>query len=248
MIGPMTHAHQHGEQFSTTHWSLVVQAGDKGHPEAARALEALCRRYWFPLYAFVRREGHGDHDAQDLTQAFFTRFLEKDYLREVDQGRGKFRSFLLASLRHFLSNARDHANAAKRGGGRPVLALDFSQAEDRYAHEPTSHWTAEKLYHRRWALAALQAVLTRLRGEWDARGRREFSAAVEDWITGGTPARTHAQVAADFNMTEGAVKNAVHRLRRRYRELLREEIAQTVAHPGEVDEEIQELFAALRGM
>lgn len=243
----MTGPHQDAEQFSTTHWSVVMQAGDKRHPAAAIALEALCQRYWFPLYAFVRREGHDDHDAQDLTQAFFARFLEKDYLGDVDRNRGKFRAFLLASMRHFLSNAWDYTKAAKRGGGQATLNLDFSQAEDRYSREPATHWTPEKLFHRRWALAALQAVLDRLQAEWDAPGRREFFAVAKDWISGSEPTRTYAEVAVDFDMTEGAVKNAIHRLRRRYRELLRQEIAQTVAEPGDVDEEIQQLFAALQG-
>lgn len=247
MIVPMT-VPKKADQFSTTHWSVVMQAGDKRHPEAMMALEALCRRYWFPLYAFVRREGYDDHDAQDLTQAFFARFLEKEYLRDVDRSRGKFRCFLLASMRHFLANARDHAKAQKRGGGQSPLTLDFSQAEDRYSQEPATHWTAEKLFHRRWTLVTLQAVLERLEAEWDTPGRREFFATAKDWLAGSAPTRSYAEVAADFDMTEGAVKNAIHRLRRRYRELLRDEIAQTVADPSEVDEEIRQLFAALQGM
>lgn len=247
MIAPMTGSHK-VDQFSTTHWSVVMQAGDKRHPDAMMALEALCRRYWFPLYVFVRREGYDDHDAQDLTQAFFARFLEKDYLRDVDRTRGKFRCFLLASMRHFLANARDHDMAVKRGGGQVPLTLDFSEAEDRYSQEPAIHWTAEKLFHRRWTLATLQVVLVRLEAEWDSPGRRDFFATAKDWLAGSDPTRSYAEVAADFNMTEGAVKNAIHRLRRRYRELLREEIAQTVADPSEVDEEIRQLFAALQGM
>lgn len=237
----------HEDRFSTTHWSMVVQAGDRAHPAAARALEALCRRYWFPLYAFVRREGHGEHDAQDLTQEFFAAFLATDSLRGVDPGRGRFRAYLLASLKHFLSNARDRARAAKRGGGKAALSLDFAKAEDRYAAEPAVEWTPEMLFHRRWALETLQAVLERLQSEWDEPGRREFFAAVEGWIAGDVPTRTHAQVADEFDMTEGAVKTAVHRLRRRYRDLLRQEIGQTVADPADVDEEIRDLFAALKG-
>jgi RNA polymerase sigma-70 factor (ECF subfamily) len=246
MISRMAQSQNHADRFTTTHWSLVVQAGNCDHPAASQALQVLCGRYWFPLYAFIRREGHGEHDAQDLTQAFFATFLEKGFLRDVDRGRGKFRSFLLASLRHFLSNARDRAAAVKRGGGKVALSLDFSGAEERYAHEPADRWTPERLFHRRWALETLQVVLARLRSEWDEPGRREFFDAVHDWIAG-EPTRTHAEVAADFDMTEGAVKTAVHRMRRRYRALLREEIAATVADPADVDDEIRDLFAALSG-
>ncbi len=248
MIADMTTPKENANRFSTTHWSLLAQAADNADPMSRAALEALCRRYWFPLYAFVRREGHGEHDAQDLTQAFFARLLEKKGLGDVDPKRGKFRSFLLAALRHFLSNARDFAKAAKRGGGQAILSLDFTQAEARYALEPASFMTPEKLFHRRWALEMLQEVMRRLQDEWAAPGKREFFAAIEDWISGGEPTQTYAEVAAELDMTEGAVKTAVHRLRRRYRELLRQEIAQTVADPSAVDDEIRQLFAAVQGM
>ena len=234
------------EQFSTTHWSLVVQAGDKHHAAASQALAALCDRYWFPLYAFVRREGHGEHDAQDLTQAFFARLLEKGDLRDVDPARGRFRSFLLASVRHFLSNARDRRRTLKRGGGHAIVSCVLAGAVRRYAKEPVDRWTPEALFHRRWALEALQAVLVRLRLEWNDPGRREFFAAVEEGIAG-EPARPYAEVAEQLGMTEGAVKTAMHRLRRRYREFLREQIAETVSDPSLVDDEIRDLFAALRG-
>jgi RNA polymerase sigma factor (sigma-70 family) len=243
----MANQPEHGGHFSTTHWSLVVRAGDRVDPAAQSALETLCRRYWFPLYAFVRREGYDIEDSQDLTQAFFARFLEKDYLREADPNRGRFRSFLLASLRHFLANARDHAKAAKRGGGGMVLSLDFSQAEDRYLHEPATEWTAEKLFHRRWALELLQTVMDRLDAEWATADKRSFFRVVQTFLSGTASTRTYAEVAQELETTEGAVKTAVHRLRRHYRELLREEIAQTVIEPGQIDEEIQELFGALQG-
>lgn len=232
--------------FSTTHWSLIVQTGATP-TSARRALEELCRRYWFPLYAFVRRAGHSEHEAQDLTQAFFARFLEKDYLHDVDRSRGKFRSFLLASLRHFLANAHDHARADKRGGDRIAFTLDFTRAEDRYLREPVEHWTPDKLFQRRWALEVLHAVLERLRAEWDQGDRRDFFQAVVNHVTGEAPQPAYAEVAVAFGMSEGAVKTAVHRLRRRYRHLLQEEISQTLADPSEVDEEIKQLFAALRG-
>jgi RNA polymerase sigma-70 factor (ECF subfamily) len=233
--------------FTTTHWSLIARAGDKDRGSSREALEALCRRYWFPVYAFLRREGNGVHDAEDLTQGFFTRFLEKDYLQDVDRTRGKFRSFLLASVRHFLANSRVHARAAKRGGRRVALSLDFSQAEDRYLHERVAHWTPEKLFQRRWALELLQAVLDRLQSEWQSPERRAFFQLVQDHVTGSRATATLAGVARACNMTEGAVKTAVHRLRRRYRDLLREEIAHTVSEPDQVDEELRELFAAMQG-
>jgi RNA polymerase sigma-70 factor (ECF subfamily) len=233
--------------FSTTHWSVILSAGSERREDARQSLEALCGRYWFPLYAFVRREGYSEQDAQDLTQAFFARFLEKDYLHDVDRSRGRFRSFLLASLRHFLANARDHARAAKRGGGRAPLPLDFSQAEGRYQNEPASNWTPENLFHRRWALELLQLVLRRLEHEHPEPDSRRFFLAVEDIISGGEGTRGYAEIARDFDMTEGAVKSAVHRIRRRYKELLRDEIAQTVAAPEQIDEELSQLLAALRG-
>jgi RNA polymerase sigma-70 factor (ECF subfamily) len=234
------------DAFSTTNWSLVVCAGAKG-TSARSALETLCRRYWFPLYAFVRREGYTEHDAQDLTQAFFAQFLAKDYFHGIDRSRGKFRSFLLACMRHFLANARDFTRAAKRGGGRISLPLDFSYAEDRYLREPIGHWTPEKLYDRRWALEILHAVVERLESEWAEESRREFFLAVRDFVGGGEPTRTYAEIGTQFAMTAGAVKTAVYRLRRRYRELLREEIAHTVSDPAEVDDELRQLFTALAG-
>jgi RNA polymerase sigma-70 factor (ECF subfamily) len=232
--------------FSTTHWSLIAAAGAETSPHAHAALEALCRRYWFPLYAYVRREGVDQHDAQDLTQEFFTRFLDKDYLGDVSRERGKFRSFLLASLKHFLANQWDGARAKKRGGGSAILSLDFQDAEERYRREPADMWTAEKLYQRRWAVELLSGVLERLRAEAVARGNERFFDAVKDNIAG-FDARGHAEVAGALGMTEGAVKTAVHRLRRRYRALLREEISQTVSDPAQVDGEIQQLFTALQG-
>lgn len=243
----MTPEGQPAGHFSTTHWSLILRAGQEDRASSREALDALCRRYWFPVYAFIRRNGHDVHEAEDLTQAFFRRFLEKDYLDDVDRARGKFRSFLLASVRHFLANARDHERAQRRGGGRCRLSLDFAHAEDRYAHEPTHHWTPEKLFHRRWALELLQVVLDRLAGEWRDPERQQFFRLVEPHVTGATPAPPLAEVARACEMTEGAVKTALHRLRRRYRDLLREEIAPTVGGAGEVDDELRQLFAALQG-
>jgi DNA-directed RNA polymerase specialized sigma24 family protein len=234
------------DYFSTTHWSLIVMAGDRQSPRARQALEALCRRYWFPLYAYVRRAGVGRHEAQDLTQEFFGRFLDKEYLSDVDRQRGRFRAFLLACLKNFLANQWDKGRAKKRGGGKPTFSLDFGDAEGRYLAEPADTWTADKLFHRRWAVELLASVLTRLESEASARGQSDFFKAVRDLLAG-TDQRRYAEAAVALNMTEGALKTAIHRLRRRYRELLRQEIAQTVAGEEQVEEEIRELFAALRG-
>jgi len=231
------------DHFTTTRWSLVVAAGQHPSPEAQQALETLCRTYWYPLCAFVRRLGHQPNDAQDLTQAFFTRLLEKDYLQAADPNRGKFRSFLLASFKHFLSKERDRARTQKRGGGRPVLPLDFEVGEKRYHLEPAHDWTAEKIYERRWAFTLLDQVLARLREEFEQTGKATVFNALKGFLTGED--LPHRQVAADLDMTEGAVKVAVHRLRCRYRELVLAEIGQTVSERGDVDEELRHLFAAI---
>ncbi|MBC8874982.1 MAG: sigma-70 family RNA polymerase sigma factor, partial [Planctomycetes bacterium] len=159
---------QEVDRFVTTHWSLVIAAGQRESPESAAALVTLCTTYWYPLYAFVRRQGYRTEDAQDLTQAFFAKLLEKNYISEADQQRGRFRSFLLASLKHFLANERDYARAQKRGGGRPVISLDFESAESRYCHEPADTMTPERLFERRWALTLLDRVLSRLYDEYAA--------------------------------------------------------------------------------
>ena len=194
----------------------------------------------------MRRSGRQPADAQDLTQEFFARLLEKQYLRAADPERGRFRSFLLSSCKHFLSKERDRAKARKRGGGRKVLPLDFEAGESRYSLEPTHEVTAEKVYERRWALTLLDQVFARLREEFDgARKQKEFD-RLKVYLAGEATTPSYREVAAELGMTEGAVKVAVHRLRRRYRELVREEIGQTVAGPEDVDEELRRLFAALR--
>jgi RNA polymerase sigma factor (sigma-70 family) len=229
----------------TTHWSLVVAAGDRDSQQARQALAELCAVYWHPLYAYVRRLGYAVNEAQDLAQEFFTRLLEKDYLRTVDRERSKFRTFLLASFRHFLANEYDRATAQKRGGGRSVLSLDFRDTEQRNSLEPSHALTAEKLYERRWALALLEQALARLRGEFTVNGRGQLFDALKVFLTGEMAAVSHDQLARQLGMTVGAVTVAVHRLRQRYREVLREEIGRTVDDPAEIDGEIQDLFAAL---
>ena len=224
---------------------MIIAAGQDASPLAHEALETLCRTYWYPLYAFIRREGHSPHDAQDLTQAFFARFLEKNFLGDVHRERGKFRSFLLASLKHFLANEWNRARAQKRGGGQTIIPLDQETTEGRYHLEPRHDLTAEKIYERRWALTLLDRVLGRLREEVVAGGKTAQFEELKIFLSAGKGSIPYATVAAKLGSTPEAIKVAVHRLRRRYRELLRAEIANTVATPAEVDEEIRYLFRAL---
>jgi RNA polymerase sigma-70 factor (ECF subfamily) len=221
-------------QLATTRWSLVLAAGQRSSPQSAAALRALCETYWYPLYAYVRRRGNDPHDALDLTQAFFARLLEKDDLAAARPERGRFRSFLLASLKHFLANEWDRDRAQKRGGGRSALSIDFGIAEDRYGREPCHEETPEKIFERRWALLLLENVLARLHEESVHAGKSWIFDRLKVFLTGEQPAVSSGQLAAELQMTAGALKVAVHRLRRRYRELLRAEIGQTVADPDEI--------------
>ncbi len=230
-------------QFAATRWTVVLSAGQAPSPQAGRALEELCRAYWYPLYAYVRRRGYDVQEAEDLTQEFFARLLAKNYLADVDRTKGRFRSFLLGSLKHFLANEWDRARAAKRGGGQPPLSLDTRTAETRYRSEPADELTPEKLLDRQWALALLDQVLARLQAEFVADGKGAQFSQLKLFLTEGKGTTSYAAVATKLQTTEGAVKVAVHRLRRRYRELLREEISHTVATPAEIDEEIRHLFA-----
>lgn len=233
-------------RFGTTHWSIVLAAQSPDLPESREALENLCRCYWYPLYAFVRRRGHPAHEAQDLTQEFFATLLEKDYLEAADRERGRFRTFLLTAVSRFLSKQLDRSRAAKRGGGKKVLSIDISSGEERYHREPADTWTAERLFERRWALTLLESVLARLAERYVAEGKADLFERLRDYITGDSSA-SYADTAAAAGMTEGAVKVAVHRLRRRYRDMLRQEIAATVGSPDEVDDELERLFEALGG-
>jgi RNA polymerase sigma-70 factor (ECF subfamily) len=232
-------------QFATTRWSLVLAAGRRSSPQSSAALATLCENYWYPLYAYVRRRGHEAHEAEDFTQAFFARLLEKNDLTAADPGRGRFRSFLLTSLKHFLANEWDRHRAQKRGGGRSVLSIDFGTAEERYRAEPAHDLTPEKIFERRWALVLLENVLARLHGESAQAGKADSFDYLKGFLTGEQSAGTYGQLAAELNTSEGALKVAVHRLRRRYRELLRAEIEETVADPQEIDQEIRDLFSAL---
>jgi RNA polymerase sigma-70 factor (ECF subfamily) len=232
-------------QFATTHWSVVLAARDQSAPQAREALAALCRVYWYPLYAFIRRQGFAADPAQDLTQGFFARLLEKDFLQVVDRAKGKFRSFLLAACKHFLANERDRAGARKRGGDRTQLPLDFNAAESQYHREPTQDLTAERLFARRWALTLLDQVLTQLQEELRRAGKGPFFERLKGFLTGERDAPSYDQAAQELGLTEGAVRVGVHRLRKRYRELLCAEIARTVEAPDQIDDEIRDLFAAL---
>ena len=232
-------------QFPSTHWSRVVAAGDPGTPEAQEALATLCNAYWYPIYAYIRRRGHGPEAAQDLTQDFFAYLLERDLIAKADPGRGRFRSFLRGVCANHLGNLRDRSNADKRGGGLPVLSIDASDAEGRYAREPAHELTPDRIFDRSWALTLLGLVLEKLRREYEEAGGASTFEELQGVLTGGRTDDPYATIAARLGTSEGAVRVAVHRLRRRYGILLRAEIAATVHDPGEVDDEIRSLFAAL---
>jgi RNA polymerase sigma-70 factor (ECF subfamily) len=231
--------------FATTHWSVVLSAGRTSSPQAAKALEQLCNTYWYPLYAFVRRKGHSPHDAQDLTQSFFARLLEKNYVAQADRERGRFRTFLLAALSHFLADEWDKARRLKRGGGREVISFDAGSAEDRYRLEPIDQLDAAKLYERRWVTTLFDQVLARFEEEHRDSGKGELFDQLKGALLAEERGASYAELGARLGLKEDAVKQAVRRMRRRFRELFREEIAQTVAGPGEVDDELKHLFAVL---
>jgi RNA polymerase sigma-70 factor (ECF subfamily) len=236
-----------GWRFASTRWSIVAAAGQRDSPASREALATLCRVYWYPLYAYARRRLPRVEDAQDLTQAFFAQLLEKDYLQAAAPERGKFRAFLLTAFKHFLSKERDRANAQKRGGGRQPIPLDLQAGERRYHLEPADHVTPEAVYERRWALTLLELTLDTLRQELVNAGKERLYECLKGTLTGEELGEPYALIAESLGMTEQAVKVAVHRLRKRYQELLRAEIAQTVTSPDEIDDELRSLFAAVRG-
>jgi RNA polymerase sigma-70 factor (ECF subfamily) len=233
------------DHFVTTRWTVVLSAGRKSSPKADRALEELCRVYWFPLYAYVRRRGHTREDAEDLTQAFFARFLEKNYLEGLSAERGRFRAFLLASLKHFLANEWDKSQRQKRGGGIPHLSLDWQGADERYHLDPPDEsGSPDRLFDREWAVALLGKVIESLQTECESEGRAEQFAGMKTFLTVGKGAISYADAAKVLGLDEGAARVAVHRLRKRYRQLLRDEISQTLTDPAQVDEEMRALFGA----
>ena len=233
-----------GDVFATTHWTVVLAAGKRHTPQSDRALEELCRTYWFPLYAYVRRRGYSKEDAEDLTQTFFARFLEKNYLAGLSAERGRFRAFLLASLKHFLANEWDKSQRQKRGGGVTLLSLDWQTADTQFQIAATAEPSPEKAFDREWALALLACVIERLRAECAEENHARLFEVLKPFLTVGKNAIPYPQAAAELGVSEGAVRVAVHRLRRRYREVLREEIAQTLSDPANVAEEMQALFSA----
>jgi RNA polymerase sigma-70 factor (ECF subfamily) len=231
--------------FVTTHWSVVLAAGRSDTTRAHDALAHLCKSYWYPLYAYARRRGCSPHDAQDLTQDFFARLLAGKWVAEADRQRGRFRSFLLTAMKHFMANEWHKAQAQKRGGGQPILSLDDDTAEHRYRLEPAETATPESLFERGWALTLLEGVLARLEEEYRVDGKQAWMEAMRPALTTDRGDLDYADLAHKLGMTETAARVAVHRLRQRYRQLIRAEVASTVASPEEVEAEMHYLFQAL---
>lgn len=232
-------------RIATTQWSHVVAARDGSDTEARRALDCLCEAYWQPLYAYIRRQGADVDEARDLTQAYFLEFLEKGFLADVDRSKGKFRSFLFASLRHFLAHQRDRTRALKRGGGARWFPLDAAVAERSYALLPAEQMTPEDLFEHRWAMTVLAGALERARRQWHDAGNARQYELLRPYLTSGENQAPYRETAAALGVSEGAVKVAVHRLRKRFGQCLRAEVAQTIADPRDVDAELRHLLAVL---
>lgn len=245
MSGAVTPS-RHAARFVTTRWSIVCAAAAHPRDETGRvALASLCQSYWYPLYAFARRCGYDAEAASDLTQAFFARLLEKNYVSDADRTRGRFRTFLLASLKHFLANEANRERALKRGGGRAIVSIDVADAESRFRSEPAHALTAEKLFDRQWALALLESVLSGLREEYAAVGKVKLFDVLRPSLTFAPDAESYERIARDLGTSAGGVKIAVHRMRQRYRRRLRHAIADSVEHERDVEDEIRSLFEAL---
>lgn len=238
---------EHPEWFGTTHWSVVLTAKHDSAAGAREALESLCRTYWYPLYCFVRRQGFSPTDAEDLAQGFLGHLLERKALQKVSPEKGRFRSFLLASLKYFLADERDKERAQKRGGGCAVVSLDEERAEERYQQECSHELTAERLYERRWAMAVLDRAFVRLREESVAAGKAGLYEELRRLQEEASDAMPYSEVAARLGMPVNTLKSHVHRFRQRYRELLCQEVAQTVASPAEIAEEVRHLIAVVSG-
>lgn len=233
--------------FATTHWSQVTAAGEGGSEPAQRALETLCHAYWYPIYVYVRRKGHGPDDAQDLTQEFFAQLIAKEHLRLADREKGKFRTFLLTALDYFLAREWSRAHRQKRGGQFTFISLDQQAPEERYRLEPADNETPEKKFLRNWVLTVLKQAMAALQSECESSGKGDLFREVKGLLTGEGNVVAYAEMGRRLAMTEGAMYVAVHRLRQRYGELLRHEIAQTVSRPEEIDEEMRYLLSALSG-
>lgn len=233
--------------FHTTHWTIVLAAREKDGTVAREALASLCSTYWYPLYAFIRRNGIPPHEAEDLTQEFFYRFLERDSLTYVRPTAGKFRSFLLACLKNFLANERERAQAQRRGGGRTIIPLDTVEAQARYAQETIDQRTPEAFFERRWAFAVLERTMTELRREYATAQKSDVFEALQGFLPGGRGDFSRAELAASRDMSVGALDVAIHRLRQRFGALLREQVSRTVSADTEVDEELRYLISLLSG-
>jgi DNA-directed RNA polymerase specialized sigma24 family protein len=244
MIGSRTHEHTNAP-FPTTQWSRVIAAGHQSTAEARAALAELCSAYWYPLYAFIRRRGYDALAAEDLVQGFFTVLLENDSLATVDRAKGRFRTFLITACSHFLANRRDFDQTLKRGGGRVIVPLSRLDAEDRYCHEPAHELTAERLFLRRWVTTLLDHVLKRLEEEMSAAGKAGLFEALRPALVGTSEKVSYGRMAAALGCSETAARSAVHRLRVRYRALLRDEVARTLEDPSTVEDEIRDLFTAV---
>jgi RNA polymerase sigma-70 factor (ECF subfamily) len=232
-----------GAMFATTHWSVVLAAGQRDTPQSEAALEQLCRTYWYPLYAYVRRRGHSPEDAQDLTQGYFARLLARDSLAAVHPDRGRFRYFVLATLKRFLINDQERARAAKRGGSKVHVPFDGREAEERYCLDAGEQNTPDKLFDRAWALSVMEAASGRLEEEYRLEGKDRLFERLKLFLAGNETETTYALTGAELGLSEGAVKVAVHRMRRRYRDLLREQVAQTVSSAANLEDELQSLRA-----
>jgi RNA polymerase sigma-70 factor (ECF subfamily) len=232
-------------EFATTSWSQVLAAQGGSSTSSRQALEALCQSYWYPLYAFVRVQGNDPEASLDLTQAYFTELLEKDYLKDVDPSLGRFRAFLKVSVKHFLSKERDKEKVLKRGGKSNVISLDGEDAESRYRFEPVDRLTPEEIFERRWAMTTIERVLGKLREEFSEAGKEVEFQRLKGHLTGDEPRIPYQKVAEELGTSEGAVKASVHRLRQRFGRQLRQEIAETVADPQEVDDEVRHLLQVI---
>ncbi len=231
--------------FCTTHWSVVLAARDRDSSRAEQALADLCQTYWYPLYAYIRRRGNGPCEAEDLTQGFFERLLEKHYLGDIQPGVGRFRSFLLTALNHFLANEWDRGQTRKRGGGRVIFSIDDRDAESRYRYEPADIATPDTLFERRWAFTVLDRVLSRLGDEVCAGQPADLFDHLKPFLSGDPPGASYRDISRRCGIKDGTLRVTVHRLRRRYRELLRAEIGNTVDDPAEIDDEIRHLIAVV---
>jgi RNA polymerase sigma-70 factor (ECF subfamily) len=242
---PSTQSSGKHDRFLTTHWSQVLLAARSDSSHAHAALTRLCKTYWYPLYIFARRQGKSPEDAQDLVQGFFAQLLLKEFLKDADPQKGRFRSFLLVAVRRYMANEWDRANRLKRGGGQEIISLDEEETERRYQAEPVDEMSPEKAYERQWAITLLKQVLGRLEAEFQAGGKLHLFDEIKRHLGGDEGQNSYAEIGVRLGMSEGAVKVAVHRLRHRYRELLRLEIAHTVTEESAIDEEIRHLFAAM---